>query len=401
MKKAGRKQEEDKDAEMEVNDLEITEKGIEVIPPFKNDNEVKGFNSMLANLNISEEPIKIMRQLCAETGKKKYTRCFEKFWKYYMKNRHVYQNSRLAFDDFASKLLNGSLYKTKPQMSKAGVNNYAKAYNFYVKNRPEDQLEKVELLRVNDVKEPKILTEKEVTEENLLKLRTEYDDTETLDAWNFSYYLGLRASEIAAITSKDFTFLTYGKNDQPYLEISVYGKGRKRSVVKSFDPYFINYVKSRLPKFPKYWFFKQYDDALETPHLTTKIRDNCQNIKSTTLTRAVKNANIKIFGVNASIHDGRRTFASLLAEQNATPETMQAQMRHTNIATTHRYVSEATKSKKIMNDLSSLANATSYEHQNRFEPIINNASPAGLKSFELVPIPKRKSKSKNNRHTKL
>lgn len=311
---------------------------------------IKFTKDLTKNL-IMQEPLIIMERVC--TGKSnKYLVSFKIFYKWYEARMNDFQTIEMAMLTFITLIKSGQLSEIKSGISSAGINNYIKAYNFYVKHSGDKKNKTLPLVKVRDKKFQVIVMPEDITEEMTNKLRTEYEDTETLRAFNLANYCGLRAFEIAQLRCRDIKYVEDIPGQDEYMEIEVLGKGNKRETVPCFNKYMIDFAKKCSIKVGgDYWFFKE---NLEIYHKGVKGQVEIRSIidkKANALSKKIKRMSKYIFDVDASLHDFRRTCATRLYEDGLDTDSIQQIMRHENIKVTLMYIAEISKKRKMRNTL--------------------------------------------------
>jgi integrase/recombinase XerD len=152
-----------------------------------------------------------------------------------------------------------------------------------------------------------------------------------------SYYLGLRAKELAGLTIKDIL------DDSGYIAISIkirITKGNRARTVylpESLREIFISYIESLSIISNNQPLFRSQKGSAFTPN---------------TMQSLFKRIFKKCLLSNCSSHSGRRSFATRLIEEGADIKAVSSLMGHTSINMTAQYVEDnPMRLKKMVNNL--------------------------------------------------
>ena len=191
-----------KEEEAEIK-LLLDGKGI-LETKFSTSQRDKVSNYILTDIT-KNKPLKIMKQTVEGTKFKNYYGYFEYFYKWYLPKAATFNNMEAGMEKFIALLKSGELRRRRDfKIKSSGINNYIKAYNFYVKTSGVTSLKQIKLIRVEDRKDQTIITPDLQTQANMDKLRSKYKDKEQLTAFNLAFYFGLHSTEIAAIHDSEF-----------------------------------------------------------------------------------------------------------------------------------------------------------------------------------------------------
>ena len=172
----------------------------------------------------------------------------------------------------------------------------------------------------------KILSEEEIRRLKKIVASTRYPDRNRLIV-AFSFGAGLRACEIAGLLVKDVLTVNNEVKDTIYLDHWQTKGNKKQSIV----------VSRRLQK--EIWQYFGKFPYLKVDREGHLFRTQCRKkFSSQTIQELFRNlyrdANID----NASSHSGRRQFITSLSENGTSVRIIQALARHSNLATTARYI---------------------------------------------------------------
>ena len=165
--------------------------------------------------------------------------------------------------------------------------------------------------------------------------------------WHTALLTGWRISEIAAMTKDSLVKSEEehkGHDHNVYIASGLSKGGKRLSTIVIGDD-----LKHTLERAQLLCGGTQY--IFVTDEALTKTKNDIKTFlqgKGTYFSGRIAAFNQKHFGAKYSAHDMRR----LLADQNAPIDMIQSQMRHTDVNTTKRYISQKIMQKRIVNEAS-------------------------------------------------
>lgn len=292
------------------------------------------------------DPVKAMQKALDKYGSQG-TKTYMKYFKIISKFKDSldeYHKWSDVFDMFKEK-------KRREGRTGASINNYAAPVNFYIKRVLKNSEPFVTKAKVDAPKPQEILLGEDLEPDVLDKLRARIlkNNPKLLPAFEIALYTGIRAHEIAKVKKSDFKEIK-GKGGKKGLELAVLGKGRKFESTISFDKPLLDIYKDIKKSSKEFLFVPDSYRKLSADELHIKAIN-----KGNTISKAFARVTEAVYGKAISAHDLRRTFATLLYQQDVPNDTIQKQMRHTNISTTMRYINDAAKKEKTQREIEKVA----------------------------------------------